>query len=126
MEVRKLEIASATAWSAVSDGIAVSDEIDRARAPDAKMTVGFARLDAGEELPISFPYDEVLVITRGTYVVETEAGEQLRASAGDVVYLPAGSSNGSRAIEETEMVYIANPPETYAEHVAAAAAATEG
>jgi ethanolamine utilization protein EutQ (cupin superfamily) len=118
MEVRKLEVGPATAWSAVTAGVEVSDQVDLAAAPEAEMTVGFARLAAGEELPISFPYDEVLVITRGSYVVETEAGETLRADQGEAIYLPAGSANESRAEQDTEMVYVASPPAVYADHVA--------
>jgi hypothetical protein len=37
--------------------IFVSDIVDRANVPDAKMTVGFARVGNREALDISFPYD---------------------------------------------------------------------
>jgi hypothetical protein len=37
--------------------IFVSDIVDRANGPDAKMTVGFARVGNREPLDISFPYD---------------------------------------------------------------------
>ncbi len=86
------------------------------------MTVGFARLKEGEQLDISFPYDEVLIVTKGAYTVRTEHGEELTARAGEVVYLPAGAANSSHAVEDTEMVYVANAPSVYAEHVAASAA----
>jgi ethanolamine utilization protein EutQ (cupin superfamily) len=112
-------------WMQVGESeIYVSDLIDRAGEPAAEMTVGYARLEAGEEMEISFPYDEVLTITRGAYTVRSETGEALTARAGDVIYLPSGSRNQSRAEEDTEMVYVAAPASVYADHVAAAAAAS--
>ena len=120
--VRKLTTEDAETWSKVGDGqIFVSDIVDQAGEPDAKMTVGFARLGEGEALDISFPYDEVLILTKGSYTVRTERGEAVTARAGEVIYLPGGSSNSSHAEEDTEMVYVASPPSVYADHVAAAA-----
>ncbi|GAA2670732.1 cupin domain-containing protein [Nonomuraea recticatena] len=111
------------AWTGVEDHqIFVNDLIDAATQPDAKMTVGFARVARGESMDISFPYDEVLIVTAGSYAVRTEDGETLRATAGDVIYLPGGTSNSSWAEEDTEMVYVANPPDVYAAHVAASEA----
>lgn len=110
-------------WTAVGDHqIFVNDLIDAATQPTARMTVGFARLDKGESMDISFPYDEVLVITKGSYTVRTEGGENLHATAGEVIYLPAGTASSSWAEEDTEMVYVASPPDIYAAHVAASVA----
>ena len=123
-EPRKLASASAQPWTRVGDGeIFVSDLIDEAVTPEAEMTVGFAQVGAGEELEISFPYDEVLIITRGSYTVTTATGDVISARAGEAIYLPADSQNSSRADEDTEMVYVAAPPSVYAAHPAAAAAA---
>lgn len=103
MRVRTVTTEDAETWSRVGDGeIFVSDIVDQAAAPDARMTVGFARLGEGEALDISFPYDEVLIVTRGSYTVRTEDGETVTARAGQVIYLPAGSSSSSRADEDTE------------------------
>ncbi len=122
MRVRKLTTEDAETWSKVGDHqIFVSDIVDQGTVPDAKMTVGFARVGKGEALDISFPYDEVLILTKGSYTVRTEHGDTVTARAGEVIYLPAGSSNSSHADEDTEMVYVANPPSVYADHVAAAA-----
>lgn len=82
------------------------------------MTVGYARLAKGASMDISFPYDEVLVITRGTYTVRSTSATHV-ARSGQVIYLPAGSRHTAVAEEDTEMVYIASPPEVYAAHVAA-------
>jgi ethanolamine utilization protein EutQ (cupin superfamily) len=124
MRVQKLTTKDAESWSKVGDHeIFVSDIVDQATVPQAKMTVGFARLSKGARLDISFPYDEVLVLTKGSYTVRTQHGEVLTARAGEVIYLPAGSSSSSQAEEDTEMVYVANPPSVYADHVAASATA---
>ena len=123
MRVLRLTTEDAEVWSRVGEGeIYVSDIVDQATAPDARMTVGFARVGNGEALDISFPYDEVLILTKGSYTVRTEDGQEVTAQAGEVIYLPAGSSNSSHAEEDAEMVYVANPPSVYADHMAALAA----
>jgi len=120
MRVRKLTSTDGS-WIAVADqGIFVNDLIDEAGEPQARMTVGFARVDKGESMDISFPYDEVLIITAGNYSVRAADGEVLTAGPGEVIYLPAGSSNASWANEDTTMVYVTNPPDVYAEHVRSA------
>jgi ethanolamine utilization protein EutQ (cupin superfamily) len=120
MQARKLTTGDVGTWSRVGDReILVGDVVDEPTEPEARMTVGFARVGAGDALDISFPYDEVLVVTRGTYTVRTPQGD-LTARAGEVIYLPAGSSSRAVAEEDAEMVYVANPPAVYAAHVAAA------
>lgn len=86
------------------------------------MTVGFARVGKGETMRVEFPYDEVLVVTRGAFTVRGDDGAEVTARAGDVVYLPAGSGHEYVAVDETEMVYVASPPDVYASHVADSAA----
>ena len=51
----------------------------------------------------------------------TATGKSITAHAGEVIYVPAESVNSSHAKRNTEMVYIANPPSVYADHVAASA-----
>ena len=117
---RKIAPEDAAVWVQVGEGqIHVSDIVDQTTSPEAAMTVGYARIAAGETLEISFPYDEVLVITKGCYMIRTPEGIELTASTGQVIYLPGGSSNQARAETDTEMVYVAAPPEVYASHVAA-------
>lgn len=119
MRVRKLTGQDGT-WIAVGDHeIFVNDIVDAASEPNARMTVGFARIAKGESMEISFPYDEVLIITKGTYTVRTADGDTVTAGPGEVIYLPGGTTNSSTADEDTEMVYVANPPDVYAAHVAA-------
>jgi ethanolamine utilization protein EutQ (cupin superfamily) len=125
--VQRFTITDPDTWQQVGDDqqIFVADLVDESTAPEAKMTVGFARIAKGESLEHAFPYDEVLILTKGAYSLRTERGETLTARAGDFIYLPAGSSNVSQADEDTEMVYVANPPSTYAQHVAQSAADPE-
>ena len=109
-------------WSQIGDQqVFVSDLIDQEGQPDAKMTVGYARVGKGESLEVSFPYDEVLVVTRGIFTVRSATGGTVTTRAGEAIYLPAESSSTYVAEEDTEMVYVANPPEVYAAHVAQAA-----
>ena len=123
MRTLKITTEGLDVWSRIGDQqVFVSDLIDQASQPDAKMTVGYARVGKGESLEVSFPYDEVLVVTRGIFTVRTETGDTLTAGAGEVIYLPAESSSTYVAEEDAEMVYVANPPEVYAAHVAQAAA----
>lgn len=115
----RLSSADVVDWSPVGDqGIFVADLVDLARFPAATMTVGYARVAKGASMDISFPYDEVLVITSGVYTVRSAAGTHV-ARPGQVIYLPAGSRHIAEAEQDTEMVYIASPPQVYAAHVAA-------
>jgi ethanolamine utilization protein EutQ (cupin superfamily) len=82
------------------------------------MTVGYVRVAKGASMDISFPYDEVLVITSGAYAVRSAAGAYV-ARPGQVIYLPAGSTHTAVAEDDAEMVYIASPPHVYAAHVTA-------
>lgn len=124
MRVQKATSDDTPTWQRVGDGqqIFTGDVVDATTNPDAKMTVGFARVGQGETLDMSFPYDEVLILTKGTFTVRTDQHETRTAKAGDFIYLPAESSNIFHATEDTEMVYVANPPAVYAQHVARAAA----
>ena len=82
MRVRHLSSADAD-WS----------RVDAGAAPEAAMTVGYARVGKGESMDITFPYDEVLVVTKGAYTVRTPDGATHTASAGQVIYLPGGTAN---------------------------------
>lgn len=72
------------------------------------MTVGFARYAAGEINPWTVTYDEALVVTRGRFTVESEAGSTT-AGPGEVIYLRTGTELVYRADEETELVYVTHP-----------------
>jgi ethanolamine utilization protein EutQ (cupin superfamily) len=122
MRTLKITTEGLDEWSQIGDQqVFVNDLIDQVGQPDARMTVGYARVGKGESLEVSFPYDEVLVVTRGIFTVRTAVGETITAGAGEAIYLPAESSSTYVAEEDAEMVYVANPPEVYAAHVAEAA-----
>jgi ethanolamine utilization protein EutQ (cupin superfamily) len=118
MRLQKLAAGENADWSTVAKDVLVSDRIDAAREPAAQMTVGFARVGRGESLQMQFPYDEVLIVTKGSFTVRGDHGSQLNARAGEAIYLPGGSVNTHHADEDTEMVYVASPPDVYARHVA--------
>jgi ethanolamine utilization protein EutQ (cupin superfamily) len=118
MRLQKLTAGEHAEWSTVAKDVMVSDRIDAAREPAARMTVGFARVGKGESLQMRFPYDEVLIVTKGSFTVRGDDGTRLTARAGEVIYLPGGSVNTHHADEDTEMVYVAGPPDVYARHVA--------
>ncbi|RDI49934.1 cupin domain-containing protein [Nocardia mexicana] len=110
-------------WEPLGDNrFAGSDLIDATTHPDARMTVGFGRIAGGESMRATYPYDEVMVVLKGTVTVRTQGGETFTAAPGNVVYMPAGSTNTYEFSGEVEVAYIANPPAAYAEHVARSAA----
>ncbi|MBB5785619.1 ethanolamine utilization protein EutQ [Jiangella mangrovi] len=84
----------------------LADAIDQRH--DAAMTVGFVRYGAGESNPWTVSYDEALIVTKGRYSVES-GGVVTTASAGEVIYLRAGTDLVYRAEEESEVVYVSYP-----------------
>jgi ethanolamine utilization protein EutQ len=74
----------------------------------AAMTVGFARYAAGESNPWVMTYDEALVVTQGRFAVDVD-GEATVASAGEVIYLRAGTELTYRAETDVELVYVSYP-----------------
>src|SRR5512139_1126772 len=62
------------------------------------MTVGFARYAAGEANDWTTSYDEALVLTRGSFAVDS-GGESTVAGTGEVIYLSDGTDVVYRAIE---------------------------
>ncbi|WP_116952798.1 cupin [Jiangella endophytica] len=84
----------------------LADAIDQRH--DAAMTVGFARYGAGESNPWTVSYDEALIVTRGRFSVES-GGAVTTATAGQVIYLRAGTDLVYRADEESEVVYVSHP-----------------
>jgi ethanolamine utilization protein EutQ (cupin superfamily) len=74
----------------------------------AAMTVGFARYAAGEANEWIVSYDEALVVTKGSFAVES-GGETTVAGVGEVIYLSNGTPVVYRAIDESEVVYVSYP-----------------
>ena len=75
---------------------------------EAAMTVGFGRYSAGESNDWVMSYDEALVVTKGSFAVDS-GGESTVAGPGEVIYLSPGTPVVYRAIEDTELVYVSFP-----------------
>jgi ethanolamine utilization protein EutQ len=86
--------------------MAIGDVVDATNGDS--MSVGFARYAKGARNDWSLTYDEALVITKGTFSVESELGSRT-ASAGEVIFLRAGARITYRADEEAELVYVSHP-----------------
>ena len=74
----------------------------------AAMTVGFARYAAGESNEWVMSYDEALVVTRGSFAVDS-GGRSTVAGVGEVIYLSPDTPVVYRAIEDSEVVYVSYP-----------------
>lgn len=93
-------------WS----GIALADVVNEDENPGVKLgAVGFTRAPAGSRSDFEFPYDEVMIVTKGRCSV-ISGGETRTAGVGEVVYLPAGVAGTFRADEDVELVYVASSP----------------
>lgn len=75
---------------------------------EAAMTVGFGRYSAGESNDWVMSYDEALIVTKGSFAVDS-GGESTVAGPGEVIYLSPGTPVVYRAIEDTEVVYVSFP-----------------
>lgn len=72
------------------------------------MTVGFARYGKGAHNNWTVMYDEVLIITKGTFSVKTAEGIQT-AKPGEGIFLQKGTKLTYYADEAAELVYISYP-----------------
>jgi ethanolamine utilization protein EutQ (cupin superfamily) len=107
--VQKFTIAGATDWMEYS-GIALADVVNEDEDPAAKLgALGFLRAPAGAASQFQFPYDEVLIVTRGRCTVRN-GGREVQAGPGEVVYIPNGQAGSFAAETDLEMVYVASPP----------------
>lgn len=72
------------------------------------MGAGFARYDKGASNKWIVAYDEVLVVAKGAFSVETAEGV-VSARAGEIIFLTKGTALTYRADEDTELVYVSYP-----------------
>lgn len=72
------------------------------------MSVGFGRYKKGEANEWVVTYDEVNVITKGSYTFRTEDGA-FTAKAGEALFITKGTRVIYEAHEDMEMVYITYP-----------------
>lgn len=71
------------------------------------MATGYMTLDKGE-FPWTLTYDEVDVVLEGELVI-TRGKDQARGLAGDVIFIPKGSSITFGTPSRTRFVYVAFP-----------------
>ena len=73
----------------------------------APMAAGYMALDQGE-FPWTLQYDEIDVVLEGELVI-TRGGEQVCGEAGDVLYIPKGSSITFGTPSHVRFVYVTFP-----------------
>jgi ethanolamine utilization protein EutQ len=74
----------------------------------APLVIGYARYRRGAANQITLPYDEALIITRGTMTVRRADGVAT-ARAGEVIFHRAGAKVVYQADEDAEMIYVSHP-----------------
>jgi ethanolamine utilization protein EutQ len=74
----------------------------------APMVIGFARYRKGAANEVTLPYDEALVVTRGTFTVRRADGTAT-ATVGEVIFHRAGARVVYQADEDAELVYVSHP-----------------
>jgi ethanolamine utilization protein EutQ len=85
----------------------VGDALDPAGS--APLVIGFARYRKGATNQLTtLPYDEALIITRGTFTVRRADGT-VTATAGEVIFHRAGAEVVYQADEDAELVYVCYP-----------------
>jgi ethanolamine utilization protein EutQ (cupin superfamily) len=108
--VRKFSRTEFRGWREDEEqGILFGDVLDEREA--APMDVTFIRWKAGEDGAFDFPlpYDEVFVVTKGSFTVLTAEGE-FTAGEGEILYLVAGTIGVYRSDTDAEIVAITCPP----------------
>jgi ethanolamine utilization protein EutQ len=74
------------------------------------MSVGFAHYGPGAANEWVVTYDEVLIVTRGKFTVRSADGVETTASAGEVIFLRAGTPVVySAKAEGADVVYVTYP-----------------
>lgn len=107
--VQKFTSRNARDWMEWS-GFALADVVNEDEAPAAKLgAVGFVRAPKGASSSFEFPYDEVVIVTKGSCVVRSR-DNLFTAGPGEVLYLPAQISGTFEAAEDLELVYVASSP----------------
>lgn len=78
---------------------------------DARLDVTFIRWSKGErgEFDFPLPYDEVFIVTKGSYTVRT-ADREVTAKVGEILYLQKGVTGVYFAHEDAEVIAVTSPP----------------
>ncbi len=107
MSVTRFTINDPTTWyQADHQDLFVADVLDEHNS--ATMSVGFARYAKGAWNDWTLAHDEVIIVTKGHFAVQSSEGVK-RAKAGEVLFLTQGTKLVYRADEDTELVYVTYP-----------------
>lgn len=72
--------------NAFLEDVAASDD------PNAPISFGFFRMEAGNQLEYTYSYDECKIIVEGEMTIEEPGGQKVDVSPGDVLFFPKGST----------------------------------
>lgn len=108
MAIERFAIDGAKTWfQRLDQQVFLADVLDQDSG--AQMSVGFGRYGANERNPWKVTYDEALIITKGSFVVDGPDGP-VSADVGEVIYLRAGTELAYQAGPEgAELVYVTYP-----------------
>jgi ketosteroid isomerase-like protein len=105
--IRHLTADDVATWYQQEDlEMVVGDALDPAAG--APVAIGFARYRKGATNEVTLPYDEALIVTRGTLTVRRADGTAT-ATAGEVIFHRAGAKVVYQADEDAELVYVSHP-----------------
>jgi ethanolamine utilization protein EutQ len=97
----------ATWYQQGNAAMVVGDALDPAGS--APLVIGYARYRKGATNQLTtLPYDEALIITRGTFTVRRPDGVAT-ATAGEVIFHRAGARVLYQADQDAELVYVSHP-----------------
>ncbi|WP_413988170.1 hypothetical protein ACMDCR_19335 [Labrys okinawensis] len=106
-DARKFCIEDAQDWMGWA-GFSLADVLTDDENPQAQLgAIGFTRARRGANSNFRFSNDEVLVVTSGSCSIHIR-DTVLHAEAGQVIYLPAGTTGTIRADEDCDLVYVAS------------------
>lgn len=84
---QKMEISSLNI-----DGVnAFLQDVDSSNDPNAPISFGFFRMEAGNPLEYTYSYDECKIIVEGEMTVEEVGGQTVDVSPGDVLFFARGT-----------------------------------
>lgn len=108
MSATKYTQASVTQWyQSENQALYLGDVLDNSNS--AHMSAGFARYTKGTQNDWVVTYDEVLIITKGSFSVKTADGV-VTAKAGEIIHLTKGTELTYMAPDEdAELVYVSYP-----------------
>ncbi len=107
MSLKHFSINDSLTWYQAGDKqIFISNAVDESNSDS--MSVGFGKYNKGERNGFIVNYDEVLIVTKGTFTIECE-GNSKSAKQGEVLFFTNGSEVMFEANEDAEVVFVTYP-----------------